>query len=257
MSANDLIVATCQFPVSGDVDGNAECIRAMIRKASRHGAHIVHFCETALTGYAGSCPQYDVPVFDLPEFDGYDWTKLETRTLEIASLAKTCNIWVILGTTSRPGGSGKPRNSLCVFSNRGRLVDRYDKRRCTKGDLLAYSPGKNPVTFRVNGVICGLLICADMMRPDFYSAYRAQGVQVLIHAFYNARFRGPIPNDRTVIPANRDSARKFGLWIYASNSSARHSCWPAHLAGPDGSFKKLRRHAASILYHQLTPAMLR
>jgi hypothetical protein len=96
-----------------------------------------------------------------------------------------------------------------------------------------------------------------MVNPGYYEHYRKEGVQVLLHAFYNARFNGPIPNDRTVLPANQKAASDFGMWIYASNSSARHSCWPAHVAGPDGHMKKLRRHAKGILYHHLTPTMVR
>ena len=54
-----LKVATCQFPVSGRVDENAEYIKDFIKEAASNEADIVHFSEAALSGYAG----VDVPRF--------------------------------------------------------------------------------------------------------------------------------------------------------------------------------------------------
>ncbi|MDK1032734.1 MAG: nitrilase-related carbon-nitrogen hydrolase [Planctomycetia bacterium] len=53
MRRGSLKVATCQFPVSGDVRRNAGYIQRLIRKAASRKADVVHFCEAALTGYAG------------------------------------------------------------------------------------------------------------------------------------------------------------------------------------------------------------
>jgi len=73
-SSPRLKVATCQFPVSGDVDENARYVKGFIKKASVNKADIVHFSEAALSGYAR---------VDFPDFDGYDWEKLRTHTQEI------------------------------------------------------------------------------------------------------------------------------------------------------------------------------
>lgn len=121
---------------------------------------------------------------------------------------------------------------------------------------MAYSPGERLVTFEIRGIRCGLLICADVSEPELYRAFKKRKVEVLFHSFYNARFNGPIPNDRTVVPANIERAVEYGMWIYANNSSARHSCWPTHIAAPDGSIEKMRRHATGILFHTLTPERL-
>jgi hypothetical protein len=84
-----LKVATCQFPVSGDVAENAKYIKDWITKAAANKADIVHFSEAALSGYAGA---------DVPDFDNYDWDKLRFHTQEIVSLAKEHSIWVVLGS---------------------------------------------------------------------------------------------------------------------------------------------------------------
>ncbi len=80
----DLKVATCQFPVSGDVDENARYIKDFIKKAAANQADVVQFSEAALSGYAG---------VDIPDFDNYDWDKLRTQTREIMSLARDNSIW--------------------------------------------------------------------------------------------------------------------------------------------------------------------
>ena len=46
-------------------------------------------------------------------------------------------------------------NSLYVINRDGEVIDRYDKRFCTGGDLQHYSPGDHFVTFDVNDVRCG------------------------------------------------------------------------------------------------------
>ncbi len=72
-----LKVATCQFPVSGDVDENASYIKDFIKQAAANKADVVHFSEAALSGYAG---------VDVPTFDNYNWDKLRARTGEIIGL---------------------------------------------------------------------------------------------------------------------------------------------------------------------------
>lgn len=66
-----ITVATCQFPVSADVDDNLEFIERQLRLAADRGADVAHFPEGALSGYAGA-------LFD--SFDGFDWTRLESAT---------------------------------------------------------------------------------------------------------------------------------------------------------------------------------
>jgi len=240
MSQKQIKVATSQFPVSGDVHKNAKIIRKQMREAAAARADVVHFCETALTGYAGSCPEYGVPVFDLPTLRDYDWDTLRARTHEIMALACDLGVWVILGSTHYLSESDKPANCLYIIDDRGKLRNRYDKRFCTPGDLTAYSPGNRYVMTTIHGFRCGFMICADEGSPALFRAHKRKGVEVLFHSFYNARFNGPIPNDTYVVPDMQTKAREHGMWIYGNNSSARHSCWSTFVAGPDGQFAKLR-----------------
>ena len=53
MVAGRLTIASCQFPVSADIDENARWIEKQMRAAAERGAHVVHFPECALSGYPG------------------------------------------------------------------------------------------------------------------------------------------------------------------------------------------------------------
>ena len=128
-----LQVATCQFPVDADVRRNARYVRRQMRAARERGAHVVHFPESCLSGYAGS---------DLESLEGFDWELLEECTRPLLELAGRLGLWVVLGSTHRLSGRRKPHNSLYIIDDRGRLVDRYDKRFCA-GDrkVLKWLPG--------------------------------------------------------------------------------------------------------------------
>lgn len=245
-SDSSLTVATCQFPVSGNVDENARHIKAFIAEAASN-ADIVHFSEAALSGYGG---------VDFPNFDNYNWEKLRVHTRDIMRLAKEHRVWILLGSAHYLSPDEKPTNCLYVISSKGAIVDRYDKSMCTGNDLRVYSPGNHLVTFDLNGVRCGLLICYDSCFPEMYNIYRHKGVKVMFHSFYNARLNGKSILDE-VIPAQiRVRASDNRMWVVANNSSASHSAWPTCIARPDGSLTALKPGLPGILYRTFPDAEL-
>ena len=70
-------VATCQFPVDADIRRNARYVLRQMRAAKGRGAHVVHFPEAGLSGYAGS---------DLESLEGFDWRLLEECTHRLIEL---------------------------------------------------------------------------------------------------------------------------------------------------------------------------
>ena len=51
---NDVLrVATCQFPVEAEIARNRRWMLKQIGEAAEQDADVVHFSETALSGYAG------------------------------------------------------------------------------------------------------------------------------------------------------------------------------------------------------------
>ena len=63
-SEEKLKVATCQFPVSGNIQSNADHIKRFIKEAAMNKADIIHFSEAALSGY---------PPKDIPSFENFNW----------------------------------------------------------------------------------------------------------------------------------------------------------------------------------------
>ncbi len=217
-------LAVCQFPVSADVRANAEWIRKQMRTACEQYADVVHFPECALSGYAG---------VDHKSLDGFDWDLLRTETESIVALAGKLRMWVVLGSMHRLTGDHKPHNCLYVIVPEGKVIDRYDKRFCTGGDLRHYSPGDHFVTFEANGVKIGLLICYDIRFPELYREYHKLGVQCMLHSFYNARQKPGKIHPKIMPPTAQARAATNAMFISLSNSCAKHS-WPGYLITPDG-----------------------
>jgi predicted amidohydrolase len=236
-----LKVATCQFPVTGDLMSNADYIKKFIIEASQQNADIVHFSEAALSGY---------PPGDIPSFKNYDWELLREVTLEILGLAKQNNIWVVLGSAHFISEEEKPMNSLYVISNEGKIVDRYDKSMLTMGDSAHYTAGNHIVIVELKGYKMGFLICYDSCYPEMYNIYRHKGVSLMFHSFYNAHHKGETILDE-IIPAEiRVRASDNRMWVIANNSTGYYSSWPACIARPDGSLESLERGISGILYRE-------
>ena len=236
-------IATCQFPVSGDIAKNADWIRRQMRAAKNQGADVAHFPEAALSGYAGV--DYD------PDEHTYDHELHRKEFRSILSLARELELWVMLGADHALSEGRKPHNSLYAISPRGEIVDRYDKRFCTGGDLRHYSPGDHLAVFDIGGVRCGMLICYDVRFPELYRAYRKRGVRLIFQSFHNARQKeGSIHPD--IMPASLQTrAATNYFFISATNSSAPRS-WPGLLASPDGRLsERLETDRPGVKVHRV------
>ncbi len=235
----ELRIAACQFPVSEKISDNANWIRKQMRIARVNGAELVHFPECALSGYGGA---------DWKDIHQLDWRKLHEETRSILDLARELKLWVLLGSSHRLSGNNKPHNSLYVIDPQGHVIDRYDKRFCTSGDLNYYSPGDHFVDFEINGIQCGLLICYDVRFPELYREYRKLGVDVLFQSFYNARHAENCIHPKIMPVSAQVRAATNAFFMSLTNSSAPYS-WPCHLITPDGLIEqKLPSNQPGILY---------
>lgn len=262
-----LRVATCQFPVSADIDTNLGYVRQQMHHASRRDARVVHFCEGALSGYAGA---------DFENFEHFDWDHLAAATADVADQARKLGVWVVLGSSHRLTFPHRPHNSLYVINDRGQLVERYDKRFCsgntdgTEGDLSHYSPGDHFSVWSIDGVSCGALICYDYRYPELYRRYKDLGVELVFHSFHAGNMNSELvasigadigPRLRRfnlaptltypgiTMPAAMTAAAACNhVWISCPNSSAPESAWPAFFVRADGvTLGKLRRNVSGVL----------
>ncbi len=240
-----LRVAISQHPVSTDVRANGRYIRKFVIQAARQGADILQICEAGLCGYDDASGHNG---------SGFDWKALCEETAEIRRLAQKHGIWVILGTCHYLNAKEKPTNCLYLISDKGQIVNRYDKSFCTgaaknatRGDLAMFTAGNRRVTFRLKGFQCGLQICYDGCFPHLYRAYEDDGVEIMFHSFYNAGSK-PKTCLREITPAwNRVRAADHEMWVIASNTCGKYSAWPSMIACPDGTCAtRLRLHKPGI-----------
>jgi len=194
-------------------------------RAKRARADIAHFSECALSGYVGT---------DFPNFQGYDWDLLCQETKKVMALAAELKIWVVLGSTHRLAEPNKPFNSLYLIDRKGSIVDRYDKRFCTPGDLRRLTPGNRFVFFTINGVKCSLLICFDLRFPELYRELYKAGVNCVLQSFYNARQSGPSVHTHIMRQTMQCRAATNNMWVSMSNSSGYYSPYPSCFIQPDG-----------------------
>lgn len=217
-------IASCQFPVSDRILDNYKWIEKQVIEAKIMKADVVHFPECALSGYPGS---------DFQSMNDFDWHLLHSCTDSVLNLAKDLKIWIILGSMHQLSGINKPHNSLYVIDPEGHIVDRYDKRFCTSGDLGFFSPGDHFVNFEINGINCGLLICYDIRFPELYRGYKQSDTDLIFQSFYNARQKkGSIHPLIMPVTAQARAATNY-FYMSLTNSSARES-WPCCFITPDG-----------------------
>lgn len=225
MREGTLAIATCQFAVTESVAQNARAIRQFLRKAQKAQADVVHVSECALSGYASA---------DFASFDNYDWALLRKETERIMALAGELGLWVVLGSTHPLTPPNKPHNCLYLIGPEGRIVNRYDKRFCTSGDLDFYTPGNRFMTFDLNGIKCSLLICFDLRFPELYRELYKLGVQCVFQSFYNARQRGPSVHTQIMRQTMQCHAATNHFWVSLTNSSGYYSPYPSCFIQPDG-----------------------
>jgi predicted amidohydrolase len=243
MDAGVLKIATCQFAVGKDIRRNSRQIYKFLHKASKAGADIVHFSECALSGYVGT---------DFPNFQGYDWGLLKEETERIISLASKLGLWVVLGSTHRLTELNKPHNSLYLINPKGKIVNRYDKRFCTKGDLRRLTPGNRFVFFTINRVKCSLLICFDLRFPEIYRELCKQKVNCIFQSFYNARQSGPSLHTHIMRQTMQAHAATNHFWISMSNASGYYSPYPSCFIQPDGVIvRQLRANQPGLMVNSV------
>ena len=238
-----LKIATCQFAVSDSVKRNAKRICDYLRKAKKAKADIVHFSECALSGYVGT---------DFPNFEGYDWDLLKAETEKIITLSAKLKLWIVLGSTHRLTEPNKPHNSLYLINPKGKIVNRYDKRFCTPGDLRRLTPGSRFVNFTIKGVKCSLLICFDLRFPELYRPLYTEGVKCIFQSFYNARQQGQSVHTHIMRQTMQCRAATNYFWISCANSSGYYSPYPSCFIQPDGKIvQQLRMNRPDIMVNSV------
>lgn len=233
---NKLKIAVSQFPVTTDIKKNRNYIRRHIIKATKQKSDIIHFPETALSGYDS-----DMKILD--------WNLLHSCIEEIKIYAREFNLFIVLGSHKKQMNK-KPFNVLYVISNEGEIIGTYIKNHLYHSEIENFDTKKNLLVVEIKGILCGFLICYDSCFPDLFHKYRKKGVKVLFLSYYNANSSNPKKSLDNLMKAQiaTRAADNF-VYISGSNSSSKYSRIPSCIVSPDGQLTSLKRHVPDVLIY--------
>ena len=104
-----------------------------------------------------------------------------------------------------------------------------------KGDVQHCSHGEAFVTFEVQHVKCGLLICHDFRYPELFREYKRRGVQLMLVSFHNAGMQR-VEYDmymKTVSATFQVAAASNFFTVSATNGTRRYA-WPSFVVNAEG-----------------------
>lgn len=202
-----------------DARRNGRKARDLMRQAAGQQARLVQFPEGFLSGYAKE---------QIPGWDHVDWAAAGDELRQVATLAAELNLWVVLGSAHPLTPPHRPHNSLYVISDKGEVVDRYDKRFCSNTEITRfYSPGFQPVVFDIDGFRFGCAICIEINFPELFAEYEQLGVDCLLMSAY--------PVDSVFHTKARAHASINNYWVSLSVPAQTAGLMASGLIGPDGS----------------------
>ncbi|HWS39218.1 MAG TPA: carbon-nitrogen hydrolase family protein [Actinoplanes sp.] len=206
-------IAVAQTEITTDPTANGAAIRAALRQAADQGARLVQFPEGALSGYIA---------VSKPHYSGWniDWEPVDEQLRLTMELAGELGVWAVIGGNHRLTGEHRPHNSLWVINDKGRLIDRYDKRLLSYSEITGfYTPGDHVCTFEVDGFRFGCLICIEVNFPELW----ALDVDCMLFSSYS--------DDPIFEVIARGHAAMHGYWV-AMSLPARYG--PSTVIGPHG-----------------------
>ena len=157
-------IGAMQMRLSTDLKTNLKTIENWLVKAADHGVEILNFPETCLTGYL---------------FDSFSDVKNEdiTRSIDyLSGLSQEKKVSIIVGT---PFWDNKRCfNSVAVILADGRRY-MYHKINLVSNEQDYFVPGSETVTFTINQVTFGTIICRDQNFPALARRIKDAGAQVL------------------------------------------------------------------------------
>jgi predicted amidohydrolase len=112
----------------------------------------------------------------------------------------------------------------------------------------------------LHGIQCGLLICHEWRYPELYREQMRLGTRLVFQSWYDGSltrddFRDHGRDQGTLITGTvRGNAANNYLWISASNTSRRESCFPSFVVRPDGKvLHQLKRNVTGMLLTRIDP----
>ncbi len=228
-------LAIAQLPISGNAHLNGTHVRQAMGEAAQQNARLIHFPEGMLSGYVQN------PILDWAEVN---WHSVREELETIMALAAKLNLWVVLGSAHPLTPPHWPHNSLYIISDRGKLVNRYDKRVCSFTEVTRfYTPGYEPVVFDIDGFRFGCLLCVEINFPALFMEYDQLGVDCLLLSAY--------PVDEIFYLKVRAQAAIHSCWVSLSAPSETAFLMMSGLVSPSGERLKHMETAQGVVVDDL------
>jgi predicted amidohydrolase len=139
-----------------------------INEAAEAGSQVVLFPEASLTSY------YFPFVVELEQAAVLDALK------QTCAAAWKKNMWVIAGTIQKT--KDRFLNLAHVINPKGHVVHEYAKVHMAGRDEKQYCRGGDKLSlFKIEGILCTLVICRDGRHPELYRLPAMAGAQILFH----------------------------------------------------------------------------
>jgi len=233
-----LLLATAQMPITGDAVKNGRTIRSLMQEAGNKGARLIQFPEGALSGYAKN---------PIQSWEEVSWSEISTELDSIKELSKKLRLWVVVGSAHLLTPPNWPHNSLYIISDEGKIVTRYDKRICSHTEATRFfTQGAEPITFDVDGIKFGCLICVEINFPTLLIEYEKLGIDCLLLSSY--------PVDRIFYTKTRAYAAIHNFWIGLSVPTECRHLMKSGFIGPDGQAIAEVEAAQGVVYANLDMA---
>jgi len=165
---NTLQVSCVQMHWAKSLEFNLERTLHYIKTASDYGSRVVLFPEANLTSYY------------LPYVVKLDQHKVIGALNKTCAAAKKHKVWVITGTIQKT--TDRFLNLAHVISPTGKIAHEYAKVNMAGKDEKTYCRGGNKLSlFKIDGILCTLVICRDGRHPELYRIPAMAGAQILFH----------------------------------------------------------------------------
>ena len=220
--SNLLKVAAVQMRSSRDLAENVAHIKRSLRHCAAQGARVVVFPECALSGYFA-----DVV------------TNLTTAQIsgaedEVGATCRELRIYAVVGSPYREDGD-KLLNSATVFAPDGTILERYHKIHLAEAWP---KPGDHLSVFKVDGVLCSIIICHDERYPELVRLPVLAGAKVVFYVSHESGLHkeSKIQPYRAQIQARAEENNVFIVHANApANPDATGSHGQSRIIGPDGN----------------------
>lgn len=200
-----------------DLDGNFKKAEELIRKASEASPDVICLPEAWSSGF--------FPKEDLKDYSDNNGERTKSF---LGSLAKELNVNIVGGSVANIKGD-KIYNTSFTFNRNGECIGEYDKIHLFSymNEHHYFAPGENLVTFELDGVKCGIIICYDIRFLELIRTLALKEIDIL---FVPAQW--PVPRLNHWETLNLARAIENQIYVVSNNScgTAGETVYAGHSA---------------------------